>query len=194
MIKKGKGLMVMTEKKKPKLNSVFSYLVDDLGYIFSSNDISCQEITNLVIVVVRIPKGEKDRGVFDKLKLALPEKLQLNTNADGIYCLWASPDEYWLLLSRGKKDEILELQSKLILVDNSSAYGILKLSGKKNNKLLKMLVNYNIDYALTPKKVVFTTMELAPIVLFKNNAIYLLVRNSFANYVANMLKDRAHRI
>ena len=181
---------------KPVFFSAFSAYTDDANYLFRTTEISCQEIQDRALIVVRTHQKSVS-WLKQKIQLELPKPLQIAMAGETL-CLWVSPDEFWLLLSYADKDKLLSQNTKgdIKLVDSSGAYGLLNLSGEKSNLLLGRLIAYDIEAKLPVGKTVSTTLLQSQVVLFKNevDSISILVRHSFANYVASALMDAVKRI
>lgn len=199
----------MALKFTPLSQTVFYPYSDKDDYIVNQDNLSVQELSAASVIIVRVGKDYQKTvdAVKTTFNLGLPQPLR-KTQTKDIKCFWVSPDEYWFLVAHEQVDKIMQQLAKMSedvsCIDSSGAYGLLCLSGSNKLKLLQRVLNYDIELNLPFDKVVSTVMTLAPVLLYKNtfgktddaldSEICLLIRNSFANYVANLLKDVAQRI
>ena len=195
----------MTSSKEnlmPKFASTFQPLIDQEGYLVNQSDLSCHEVVGKSLAILRTSKdhekSKKDaKEIWD---VALPEELSMTTNSNGVQCLWISPDEFWLLHSQQQKadiwNKIESLTIEMSMVDNSAAYGVLEFIGGKVNKLLSRWMSYDLNGLLNSGKVVSTAFGQAPVIIFRTSKckLMMLVRHSFSQYVAGLLKDSAKRV
>ena len=195
----------MTSSKEnlmPKFASTFQPLIDQEGYLVNQDDLSCREVFGKALAILRTSKDhEKSKKDAKEIwHVALPEKLSMTTNSNGVQCLWISPDEFWLLHSQQQKadiwNKIESLPIEMSMVDNSAAYGVLEFIGGKVNKLLSRWMSYDLNGSLNSGKVVSTTLGQAPVIVFRTSKgkLMMMVRHSFSHYVAGLLKDSAKRV
>jgi len=195
----------MTSSKEnlmPKFASTFQPLIDQEGYLVNQSDLSCREVVGESLAILRTSKDhEKSKKDAKEIwHVALPEKLSMTTNSNGVQCLWISPDEFWLLHSQQQKadiwNKIESLPMEMSMVDNSAAYGVLEFIGGKVNKLLSRWMSYDVSGSLNSGKVVSTTLGQAPVIVFRTSEgkLMMMVRHSFSHYVAGLLKDSAKRV
>ena len=195
----------MTNSKEnliPKFASTFQPLIDQEDYLVNQDDLSCREVVGRTVIILRTSKDHEKskKDAKEILDVDLPEELSMTTNSVGVQCLWISPDEFWLLHSQQKKDEIWNknesLPIEMSMVDNSAAYGVLEFIGGKANQLLSRWMSYDLSGSLNSGKVVSTTLGQAPVIVFRTSEgkLMIMVRHSFSHYVAGLLKDSAKRI
>ena len=191
-----------TTNFKPVFASTFESMTDDEGYLINQEGLSCLEICDKAIVILRASKDleQTKKTAKENGGVALPEPLCISQGNDSIQCFWISPDEYWLVHSQFQRDVLWQKQATLpedmSLVDNTGAYGALHFKGDNVHKLLSRWMGYDLSGKLTVGKVVSTTLGQAPVVAYRENEneLMMLVRHSFSHYVANLLTDSARRL
>ena len=182
--------------------STFESLTDDDGYLINQKDLSCYELNDKAIAILRTSKDEKEsnRITLNEFGLELPKPLSITRGNDNLSCLWISPDEFWIVHSQFQRDLLWKRKNSLpdvmSLVDNSAAYGTLIFKGGKTNELLSRWMSYDLDAKLTIGKVVSTTFGKAPVIVYQEekNELTMLVRHSFSHYVAALLVDSVKRL
>ena len=197
--------MVMNNFKtnfQPIFASTFESLTNEEGYLINQEDMSCYELNDKAIVILRTSKDAKEnnRISLNEFGFELPTALSITMGNDNLSCLWISPDEFWITHSQFQRDLLWKRKNNLpdtmSLVDNSAAYGTLIFKGGKTNELLSRWMNYDLSTKLTTGKVASTTFGKAPIIIYqeKKNELTMLVRHSFSHYVAALLVDSAKRL
>jgi len=197
--------MVMNNLKtnfQPIFASPFESLTNEDGYMINQNDLSCYELNDKAIVILRTSKDAKEnnRISLNEFGFELPTALSITMGNDNLSCLWISPDEFWITHSQFQRDLLWKRKNNLpdtmSLVDNSAAYGTLIFKGGKTNELLSRWMSYDLSTKLTTGKVASTTFGKAPIIIYqeKKNELTMLVRHSFSHYVAALLVDSAKRL
>ena len=182
--------------------STFESLTDDDGYLINQKDLSCYELNDKAIAILRTSKDEKEsnRITLNEFGLELPKPLSITRGNDNLSCLWIGPDEFWIVHSQFQRDLLWKRKNSLpdvmSLVDNSAAYGTLIFKGGKTNELLSRWMSYDLNAKLTIGKVVSTTFGKAPVIVYQEekNELTMLVRHSFSHYVAALLVDSVKRL
>ncbi len=186
----------------PVFSSILESMVDENGFLIKSDEVNCIECADNAYLVLRIKDLERAKIIVHQyLGFNLGEPLQITTGGEKL-CLWMSPDEFLLVLKNGDQQAILEQTDKfedsMVVVDNSGGYTCLQLSGLKSETLLSHLINYDIRSALPAGKVVATMLMQSPVIIFRppneDGSVHLLVRPSFAHYVAKHIKDTFNRM
>ncbi|MDP6974292.1 MAG: sarcosine oxidase subunit gamma family protein [Gammaproteobacteria bacterium] len=187
---------------QPIFASTFESLTNEEGCLINQEDLSCYELNDKAIVILRTSKDAKEnnRISLNEFGFELPTALSITMGNDNLSCLWISPDEFWITHSQFQRDLLWKRKNNLpdtmSLVDNSAAYGTLIFKGGKTNELLSRWMNYDLSTKLTTGKVASTTFGKAPIIIYqeKKNELTMLVRHSFSHYVAALLVDSAKRL
>ena len=187
---------------QPIFASPFESLTNEDGYMINQNDLSCYELNDKAIVILRTSKDAKEnnRIALNEFGFELPTALSITMGDDKLSCLWISPDEFWIVHSQFQRNLLWKrkdnLPDTMSLVDNSAAYGTLIFKGGKANELLSRWMSYDLNAKLTIGKVASTTFGKAPIIIYqeKKNELTMLVRHSFSHYVAALLVDSAKRL
>ena len=187
---------------QPIFASTFESLTNEEGYLINQEDMSCYELNDKAIVILRTSKDAKEnnRISLNEFGFELPTALSITMGNDNLSCLWISPDEFWITHSQFQRDLLWKRKNNLpdtmSLVDNSAAYGTLIFKGGKTNELLSRWMSYDLSTKLTTGKVASTTFGKAPIIIYqeKKNELTMLVRHSFSHYVAALLVDSAKRL
>ncbi|MDP6727666.1 MAG: sarcosine oxidase subunit gamma family protein [Gammaproteobacteria bacterium] len=187
---------------QPIFASTFESLTNEEGCLINQEDLSCYELNDKAIVILRTSKDAKEnnRISLNEFGFELPTALSITMGNDNLSCLWISPDEFWITHSQFQRDLLWKRKNNLpdtmSLVDNSAAYGTLIFKGGKTNELLSRWMSYDLSTKLTTGKVASTTFGKAPIIIYqeKKNELTMLVRHSFSHYVAALLVDSAKRL
>ena len=187
---------------QPIFASTFESLTNEESYLINQEDLSCYELNDKAIVILRTSKDAKEnnRISLNEFGFELPTALSITMGNDNLSCLWISPDEFWITHSQFQRDLLWKRKNNLpdtmSLVDNSAAYGTLIFKGGKTNELLSRWMSYDLSTKLTTGKVASTTFGKAPIIIYqeKKNELTMLVRHSFSHYVAALLVDSAKRL
>ena len=182
--------------------SIFESLTNEDGYLINQKDLSCYELNDKAIAILRTSKDAKEnnRIALNEFGFELPTALSITMGNDNLSCLWISPDEFWIVHSQFQRDLLWKrkdnLPDTMSLVDNSAAYGTLIFKGGKANELLSRWMSYDLNAKLTIGKVASTTFGKAPIIIYqeKKNELTMLVRHSFSHYVAALLVDSVKRL
>ena len=191
-----------TTNFKPVFASTFESMTDDEGYLINQENLSCLEICDKAIVILRASKDLKATKAVAKKQLGvvLPEALCIAECDDGVQCFWIGPDEFWLVHSQFQREVLWQKQADLpadvSLIDNTGAYGALHFKGGNVHKLLSRWMGYDLSGKLTLGKVVSTTLGQAPVVVYRETEgeLIMLVRHSFSHYVAGLITDSAKRL
>lgn len=138
-------------------------------------------------------------GVAQALELALPtQPLQLHVDAArGVSVQWSSPDEWLIIVPEGQAHATeLRLRAALVghyaVVDVSAGQTLLSLSGEKAREVLMKSTPYDVHPARFPVgKAVGTVFAKTTATLRRPAEARweLVVRSSFADYVARWLLD-----
>ena len=191
-----------TTNFKPVFASTFESMTDDGGYLINQEGLSCLEICDKAIVILRASKDPEKtkKAAKENWGIDLPHVLGISKGDDGVQCFWISPDEYWLVHSQFQREALWQKQVDLpvgvSLVDNTGAYGALHFKGTNVHKLLSRWMSYDLSGKLTQGKVVSTTLGQAPVVVYRETEgeLMVLIRHSFSHYVAGLLTDSAKRL
>jgi sarcosine oxidase subunit gamma len=202
MVKRWMAMNNLKTSFQPIFASTFESLTDDDGYLINQKDLSCYELNDKAIAILRTSKDEKEsnRITLNEFGLELPKPLSITRGNDNLSCLWISPDEFWIVHSQFQRDLLWKRKNSLpdvmSLVDNSAAYGTLIFKGGKTNELLSRWMSYDLNAKLTIGKVVSTTFGKAPVIVYQEekNELTMLVRHSFSHYVAALLVDSVKRL
>ena len=191
-----------TTNFKPVFISTFESLTDDSGHLINQEGLSCLEICDKAIVILRASKDfeQTKKSAQENWGIDLPETLGISYGNDGVQCFWIAPDEYWIVHSQFQREALWQKQADLpadmSLVDNTGAYGALHFKGDDVHKLLSRWMGYDLSAKLSVGKVVSTTLGQAPVVVYRETEgeLMMLVRHSFSHYVAGLLTDSAKRL
>jgi len=191
-----------TTNFKPVFVSTFESMTDDEGYLINQEGLSCLEICDKAIVILRASKDleKTKKAVKERWGIDLPRALGISQGDDGVQCFWISPDEYWIVHSQFQREALwqkeADLPADVSLADNTGAYGALHFKGSNAYKLLSRWMGYDLGGKLAVGKVVSTTLGQAPVVAYREteSELMLLVRHSFSHYVAGLLTDSAKRL
>lgn len=189
------------ENMDPEFRSTFNTLIDVDGFLVNQEGVSCQEVIDQSLLILRTSKDSKMniKVAKDIFNIELPGPLLATFGDSDLKCFWVSPDEFWISLSAQQMLEIEEKTNKLPLgisiTDNSAAYGTLEFRGDKTIDLLSRWMSYDLEGSLQDGKAVSTTFGQAPVFVYREKKnIFMMVRHSFSHYVAGLLKDSAKRI
>jgi len=203
MILKVKRWMAMTNnitiENIPVFRSTFHSLVDHDGYLINHENLTCREITEKSLLILRTSSDSKknNKSVKEIFNIKLPDSPCESTGKNDAKCFWVSPDEYWLLNNRQFKVDLIDmiqlLPEGMTITDSSGAYGILEFDGFKTD-LLSRWMSYDFK-TLKDGRCVSTTFGQAPIFIYRDDQkIFMMVRHSFSHYVVGLLKDSAKRV
>ncbi|MCZ9346910.1 sarcosine oxidase subunit gamma [Streptomyces sp. TRM76130] len=145
------------------------------------------------------PGSPAAKAVEAALGLTLPGPLRTGTSED-VEALWMGPDEWLLVAPEGRQLELLtRLRSAIAdefatVTDVSAQRTTLALSGHLVRTVLAQGCAIDLDPRVTPVGSCPTTvLAQAPVTLVVREeaaaAVWLLVRSSFASYLATWLVD-----
>lgn len=111
---------------------------------------------------------------------------------------WMSPDEWWLLCSRERRDGLVAALAAALqglfaqVVDNSGGHAAVRLSGPRHMLLLRHLGPYDFE-SLKVGQAVSTVMAKATVSVLRTDTkgVVLLFRRSFADYFWRLLTRTA---
>lgn len=165
-----------------------------------------REVPFLTQLTLRVrPGSPAARAVEAVLGLALPGPLRAETSGE-VKVVWMGPDEWLLVAPDGRQDELLaQLRSAIgdefaTVTDVSAQRTTLALSGHLVRTVLAQGCAIDLDPRVTPVGTCLTTvLAQAPITLVVRgeggergetaSGVWLLVRASFASYLATWLVD-----
>jgi len=193
----------MPEYHTPTLRSP---LGDELRALTPASDIPragvrVAEWANVGCLVVRGDGADPAFGaaVREVTGLSLPhEPSTLTSGPAGAVALWMSPDEWWLLMPRHARDEMLAgLRERTAglhaqVVDNSGSIALLRVAGPDHVRLLRHLTPYDTAL-LTPGRCVSTVVPKASMTIVRSDddGVMLLFRRSFASWIWQILQRSA---
>jgi sarcosine oxidase, subunit gamma len=159
-----------------------------------------QEVAFLTQLNLRLdPAGPGRAAVEETLQLPLPVLPGTVSRADDRELLWLGPDEWLLVAPPGEQPLLTEaLRGALAgglgtVVDVSAHRTTLDVSGPLAHDLLAKGCSLDLHPSvLTPQHCAQTLVARAPVVLVPRadgNGFRLLVRSSFAGYLADWLLD-----
>ena len=160
--------------------------------------------------------GIEVREDFDYVTLRLPARLQQSfelklaprlqvqlDKAAQIGSIWVAPDEWLLLLEAGTASSLIAAHSgadssarNVVLVDVSGTYTCLQLKLANWRELLAQLCYYDFSSAnFPPGKAISTNLDQTSAIIAHQTQTsdqpLVLVRNSYAHYVLNMMLNLA---
>ncbi|MGF1769725.1 sarcosine oxidase subunit alpha family protein [Enterovibrio makurazakiensis] len=166
----------------------------------ASAGVHLHETKNMSQVVLRgAPTEEFVANVEQALGVTLPTKTCSSSESDSYQVWWQSPDE-WLVLSTAKPAQEIETSLRAVLsghyqvVDVSGGQSLVTLSGSHALDVLKKSVSYDVDSRhFGVGKCVGTTFAKAQVFMRhrSENCYDLVVRRSFADYIALWIQDAA---
>ncbi|MFF3326270.1 sarcosine oxidase subunit gamma [Streptomyces sp. NPDC002889] len=169
----------------------------------SGGDVRLAELPFLTQVNVRLdPKGSAADAVGLALGLQLPLEPDIVVRAGDLHALWLGPDE-WLVVSPPGSRPALENRIREALGDEPAAVTdvsaqrtTLLVTGPRARDLLAHGCPLDLHpRAFGPGRCAQTTLARAQIVLIARDepraGFWLLVRSSFAGYLADWLLDAA---
>ncbi|MFH8573715.1 sarcosine oxidase subunit gamma [Streptomyces sp. NPDC017993] len=148
------------------------------------------------------PGSPAAQAVEALLGMPLPGPLRADMSGD-VKVLWMGPDEWLLVAPEGRQDDLLaQLRSAIgdefaTVTDVSAQRTTLALSGRLVRTVLAQGCAIDLDPRVTPVGSCLTTvLAQAPITLVVRgepedtaSGVWLLVRSSFASYLATWLVD-----
>lgn len=148
-------------------------------------------------------RGRADDNAFHAavqsvLGAALPRQPSTFVAAAHSVALWISPDEWWLLLPRERRDTTLAaLHSATTglfaqVLDNSGSLACLHLAGPQHVTLLRHLSPYDFE-SLGIGGCVSTVLPKAGVTVLRgdDDGVLLLFRRSFADWIWRLLERSA---
>ncbi|MFJ9712307.1 MULTISPECIES: sarcosine oxidase subunit gamma [unclassified Streptomyces] len=159
-----------------------------------------RELPCLTQLTLRVPPGgAAAKAVESCLGVTLPGPLRAELSGD-VEVLWMGPDEWLLVAPDGRQDDLLaRLRSAIgdefaTVTDVSAQRTTLALSGDLVRTVLAQGCAIDLDPRVTPVGSCLTTLlAQAPVTLVVHDGaacgVRLLVRSSFASYLAAWLVD-----
>ena len=159
-----------------------------------------RELPHLTQLTLRLePGGAAAKAVESCLDVTLPGPLRAEL-AGEVKVLWMGPDEWLLVAPDGRQDDLLaRLRSAIgdafaTVTDVSAQRTTLALSGHLVPAVLAQGCAVDLDPRVTPVGSCLTTLlAQAPVTLVVRgeaaSGVWLLVRSSFASYLAAWLTD-----
>ncbi|MFJ3304166.1 sarcosine oxidase subunit gamma [Streptomyces sp. NPDC086549] len=162
-----------------------------------------RELPHLTQLTLRVQPGSAAaKAVESCLDITLPGPLRAELS-DDVKVLWMGPDEWLLVASDGRQDDLLaRLRSAIgdefaTVTDVSAQRTTLALSGHLVREVLAQGCAVDLDPRVTPVGSCLTTLlAQAPVTLVVRgergegtSGVWLLVRSSFASYLAAWLVD-----
>ncbi|MEU6555490.1 sarcosine oxidase subunit gamma family protein [Streptomyces sp. NPDC046915] len=159
-----------------------------------------RELPCLTQLTLRLkPGGAAAKAVESCLGTTLPGPLRAELSGD-VEVLWMGPDEWLLVAPAGRQDDLLaRLRSAIgdefaTVTDVSAQRTTLALSGHLVRTVLAQGCAIDLDPRVTPAGSCLTTLlAQAPVTLVVRDeaasGVWLLVRSSFASYLAAWLAD-----
>ncbi|MFF8428875.1 sarcosine oxidase subunit gamma [Streptomyces sp. NPDC016566] len=162
--------------------------------------IQVRELPCLTQLTLRLePGGAAAKAIESCLGVTLPGPLRAELAGD-VQVLWMGPDEWLLVAPDGRQDDLLaRLRSAIgdefaTVTDVSAQRTTLALAGHLVRKVLAQGCAVDLDPRVTPVGSCLTTLlAQAPVTLVVRgeaaSGVWLLVRSSFASYLASWLVD-----
>ncbi|UYQ60165.1 sarcosine oxidase subunit gamma [Streptomyces peucetius] len=162
--------------------------------------IRARELPFLTQLTLRLrPGSPAARSVEALLGITLPGPLRAEMSGD-VKALWTGPDEWLLVAPEGRQDRLVaQLRTAVgdefaTVADVSAQRTTLALSGHFARTVLAQGCAVDLDPRVTPVGSCLTTLlAQAPITLVvrdeADSGMWLLVRSSFASYLATWLVD-----
>ncbi|MEW2259647.1 sarcosine oxidase subunit gamma family protein [Streptomyces sp. NPDC047869] len=159
-----------------------------------------RELPFLTQLTLRVEPGSPAaKAVEAALALTLPGPLRAEMSGD-VKALWMGPDEWLLVAPEGRRHDLLaQLRAAVAdefatVTDVSAQRTTLALSGHLVRTVLAQGCAIDLDPRVTPVGSCLTTvLAQAPITLVVRDeaasGVWLLVRSSFASYLATWLVD-----
>jgi sarcosine oxidase subunit gamma len=171
---------------------------DDLAQL--PTGLHARELPFLTQLTLRLQPGSPAaQAVEASLGITLPGPLRAEMSGD-VKVLWMGPDEWLLVAPESQQDDLVaQLRSAIgdefaTVTDVSAQRTTLALSGHLVRKVLAQGCAIDLDPRVTPVGSCLTTvLAQAPITLVVRgeaaSSVWLLVRSSFASYLATWLVD-----
>ncbi|MFF8844282.1 sarcosine oxidase subunit gamma [Streptomyces sp. NPDC015127] len=182
----------------PTRYSPLSAWRDDLAQLPTGMQV--RELPFLTQLTLRLrPGSPAAQAVEASLGITLPGPLRAEMSGD-VKVLWMGPDEWLLVAPEGQQDDLVaQLRSAIgdefaTVTDVSAQRTTLALSGHLVRTVLAQGCAIDLDPRVTPVGSCLTTvLAQAPITLVVRgeaaSGVWLLVRSSFASYLATWLVD-----
>ena len=99
------------ENMDPEFRSTFNTLIDVDGFLVNQEGVSCQEVIDQSLLILRTSKDSKMniKVAKDIFNIELPEPLLTTFGDSDLKCFWVSPDEFWISL---RAQQMLEIEEK----------------------------------------------------------------------------------
>ncbi|MEV4333668.1 sarcosine oxidase subunit gamma family protein [Streptomyces sp. NPDC049597] len=162
--------------------------------------LQARELPFLTQLTLRVQPGSPAaKAVEASLGITLPDPLSAEMSGD-VKVLWTGPDEWLLVAPEGQRDDLVAQLRVAIgdefatVTDVSAQRTTLALSGHLVRTVLAQGCAIDLDPRVTPVGSCLTTvLAQAPITLVVRgeaaSSAWLLVRSSFASYLATWLVD-----
>ncbi|MET9436367.1 sarcosine oxidase subunit gamma family protein [Streptomyces sp. NPDC006551] len=162
--------------------------------------LEARELPFLTQLTLRVRPGSPAAGAVEaSLGTPLPGPLRAEMS-DDVKVLWMGPDEWLLVAPEGRQDALVERLRAAIgdefatVTDVSAQRTTLALSGHLLRTVLAQGCALDLDPRATPVGSCLTTvLAQAPVTLVVREeaaaGVWLLVRSSFASYLASWLVD-----
>ena len=158
------------------------------------------EWAHLGCLVLRGRADDEDfhAAVQGVLGAGLPRRPSTFVAAAHSVALWISPDEWWLLLPRERRDATLAALSSTTaglfaqVLDNSGSLACLRLAGPQHVTLLRHLSPYDFE-SLAVGRCVSTVFPKAGVTVLRgdDDGVLLLFRRSFADWIWRLIARSA---
>jgi sarcosine oxidase subunit gamma len=146
------------------------------------------------------PDGQASRSVGDVLGAALPTRANTAIAAGDVTVLWLGPDEWLVLAPEGRQESLEKALRQAIgtepgaVVDLSAHRTTVELTGERAREVLAKGCSLDLHpRVFAPGSCAQVLLAQAPVLLVAREgdhpAYWLLVRVSFATYVADWLLD-----
>ena len=146
------------------------------------------------------PAGTAARVVGDVLGAALPTRANTAVTAGELTMLWLGPDEWLVVAPEGRQEGLEKTLRQAIgtepgaVVDLSAHRTTIELTGERASEVLAKGCSLDLHPTVfTPGSCAQVLLAQAPVLLVaregEHSAYWLLVRASFATYVADWLLD-----
>ena len=182
----------------PTRHSPLSAWQDTLAQL--PTGLQARELPFLTQLTLRLRPGSPAAlAVEASLGITLPGPLRAETSGD-VQALWMGPDEWLLVAPDGRQDDLVARLRAAIgdefatVTDVSAQRTTLALSGHLVRSVLAQGCAIDLDPRVTPVGSCLTTvLAQAPVTLVVRGEaasnVWLLVRSSFATYLATWLVD-----
>lgn len=187
-------MTVETLKETPRTSPLGTY-ADRLAALPGA--VRVREVPFLTQLDVRVRPGTTAAAEASRvLGVALPSAPSTGVvGADGLQVLWLGPDEWLVVAAAGRDGLERDLEEALgqdgAVIDVSAQRTTLAISGRQARDLLSHGCAIDLDPRVSPKGTcVQTLLALTGVILHvRDEAVWVLVRSSFARYLADWLID-----